>query len=146
MYRLYDVAPAREALRKLGPSDFLHGDDGDLGQQYRRELTPIRSVRAFEGFVRRWHGFYRLGVQENNNYMERALLKRFNTQRVFDKWMRCDAGKSEPYDGEGYYYALAATVALPTVLLTTFQVSRRYGAPFNTCLVQIYNQGGGEFF
>lgn len=144
--RLIDVRPIRELLTRTTVSEFLCDDEYDIGLMYRRELQEVVSRSAFEQFVRRWAGFYVLGYNENRNQAELALQHRFNVKRIYAKWRACDSGINNAYNGSGYYYGLAAAVALPTVLLTTFQVSRRYQVPFNVALVQIYDKDHGEFF
>jgi hypothetical protein len=142
MVRLYDVKPVVEVLNKVGASAFLYSDDNvNIGKYYRAELLQVRTYKQFKRHIERWRSFYAL----ESSYTR--LSKRFNMKRVYKVWKRIDRGVDTPmYNGRGEIFALAAEVVLPSTILVAHQVASKYQAPFNVALVQLYNQGGKEFF
>lgn len=145
MVRLYDVGPARELLAQVGPTEFLHSEDGnDLGKLYRIELKCVTTLTMFKNHLLRWRNLYALGAGTSEL---RIINQRFNIKRTYNAWRRADRGPdARGYNGSGEYYTLAAAITLPYAILEAWNVSRHYQCPFNVAMVQLYNDGGGEFF
>jgi hypothetical protein len=146
MIRLFDVKPVVEILGKFGAGAFLEDEECDIGLIYREELKLVKTRQTFENHVNRWRNLFHLESQTTGS-LERHITGRFNVDLVYDKWKRIDNGlHTSGYKGFGEYYVMAACITLPSPILQSFLISKKYEVSPNVVLIQLYNGRGGEFF